>query len=97
MPPNLFWPQPPIGFPLHRDPLDDIAGDAPTPPVDLITTYLEVKYRLDGVLRELGRLPFVTGRFHQFNPLISCRQCRLEGVSKNERLTRRFPGARFRG
>ena len=24
---------------------------------DLITTYLEVKYRLDGVLRELGRLP----------------------------------------
>ncbi len=33
----------------------------------------------------------------QFNPLISCRQGRLHGVSKNKRLTRRFPGARFRG
>ena len=35
--------------------------------------------------------------FRQFNPLISCRQRRFQGVSKNERLTRRFPGARFRG
>ena len=39
----------------------------------------------------------VAGRFRPFNPLISCRQRRLHGVSKNERLTKRFPGARFRG
>ena len=39
----------------------------------------------------------VAGRFRQFNPLISCRQRRLQGVSKKERLTGRFPEARFRG
>ena len=36
-------------------------------------------------------------RFRRFNPLISCRRRCLQGVSKNGRLTRRFPGARFRG
>ena len=35
------------------------------------------------------------GRFRQFNPRISCRERRLQGVSKNERLTRRFPGLGF--
>ena len=34
------------------------------------------------------------GRFRQFNPLISCRQRCLQGVSKKERLTRR--SLRFR-
>ena len=37
------------------------------------------------------------GRFRQINPLISCRQRCLQGVSKKERLTRRFPRGRFRG
>ena len=39
----------------------------------------------------------VASRFRQRNPLISRRPSRLQGVSKKERLTRRFPGVRFRG
>ena len=39
---------------------------------------------------------FRASRFFQFNPLISWRQHRFQGVSKKERLTRRFPGAGFR-
>ena len=39
----------------------------------------------------------VAGRFRQCNPLISCHQRRLQGVSKKECLTRRFPGDRFLG
>ena len=37
----------------------------------------------------------VAGGFRQFNALISCRQRRFQGVSKKERLTRRFPGTGF--
>ena len=36
----------------------------------------------------------VAGRFRRFNPLISCRQRRLEGVSKNQRLAGHFRGVR---
>ena len=39
----------------------------------------------------------VAGRFRQFNALISCRQRCHQGVSKNKRLTRRFPGTRLLG
>ena len=42
-------------------------------------------------VREMSTLSnlsdLVAGRFRQFNPLISCRQLRLRGVSKKERLT----------